>query len=86
MRKRLFQTSNATVNLFSRAIHTIHQVHFILIFALGHLLAPLITNDVLLYLVLSVATIGVGLAIHGVVMEPSDSLRLVLNGRRRAGA
>ncbi len=74
------------MGLSSRAIHTIHQVHFILIFALGHLLAPLITNDVLLYLVLSVATIGTGLAVHVGVVERSDSLRLVLNGRRRASA
>lgn len=84
--RRLFQGFNPIVNLFSRAMYTIYLVHFTLIFALGHLLAPLITHDGLLYLVLSLSTIALGVAVHVGMVERSGVLRLFLNGRRVAPA
>jgi glucans biosynthesis protein C len=83
---RFFGQPRGWVSALTDAMYTIYLTHYVIVYALALLLAPLITNSYALYAVVVTLALGISYALHRLVVRRSALLSWTLNGRPRRPA
>jgi glucan biosynthesis protein C len=85
--KALFSKGNPVVRFLVDASFTLYLLHFFFVTAFGILILPLMGplgfGTWAAYILVVLATIGTSLALHGMVIARSGTLRFLFNGKRK---